>query len=200
MSPSSATMSRVSLALATRTSISSAAPWASRAACLVTHTRRRMPLAVPSSPITAKSIASRVLSMWVPPQNSTESWSHSSLSGVARSCSTVCFTGPTETTRTGSGYTSPKTARSDLICFASASGTSLRWESNSPLITSRTSLCTLSTSSTVMGLLYEKSKRSLSGPTIEPRWSIWCPSRTLRRAQLSKWVVVWLAATADRRS
>ena len=53
-----------------------------------------------------------VLGMCVPPQNSTES------SGVASSG----FSGPISTTRTGSGYFSPNTARTPGTFFACSSG------------------------------------------------------------------------------
>eukprot|EP00966_Prymnesium_polylepis_P086462 2001351-Prymnesium_polylepis.1 len=60
--------------------------------------------------------------MCVPPQNSTEKGFHlSSLGASSMSCTDVP---PMATTRTGSGYCSPKTARSGPISRASSSDAS----------------------------------------------------------------------------
>ena len=60
-------------------------------------------------------------STWAPPQNSTEQSYHASFDGFSRSSLTVA---PILTTRTGSGYCSPKTARTPFISFALSSETS----------------------------------------------------------------------------
>mmetsp|Transcript_33921 Transcript_33921/g.82250 ORF Transcript_33921/g.82250 Transcript_33921/m.82250 type:complete len:209 (-) Transcript_33921:2306-2932(-) len=67
------------------------------AASLVTAEIRRIPLATAVSSTKTKASASAVFETCVPPQNSIE------------------VSSPTETTRTGSGYTSPNTARTPSI-------------------------------------------------------------------------------------
>ena len=101
---------------ATRAATSAAVAKAEAAPPLVAPVMRRTPLAMPSSDSSTNSPASPVLARWVPPQNSIEYVFHSSAAGEASNSSIL---GPTLTTRTGSGYTSPKTARKPLIgaCF-----------------------------------------------------------------------------------
>mmetsp|Transcript_27215 Transcript_27215/g.43670 ORF Transcript_27215/g.43670 Transcript_27215/m.43670 type:complete len:236 (+) Transcript_27215:282-989(+) len=90
------------------------------AASPVMPTTRRTPFATAVSSTSANSDNTSVFETWVPPQNSIEYSFHFSLLGSANSSSTV---GPIETTRTGSGYLSPKTARKLLISFALSRGT-----------------------------------------------------------------------------
>jgi hypothetical protein len=68
----------------------------------------------PSSEMTTHAAALASEDKWVPPQNSMEKALFSGFAGSARSCSTLR---PTETTRTGSGYTSPNTALSLFVCI-----------------------------------------------------------------------------------
>jgi hypothetical protein len=75
-----------------------------------------------------------------------------------------------ETTRTGSGYASPSTARRPEILRASLSGISPAYTAAALLIQSLQIFSTLLISSTAMGLSCEKSKRSLLGATREPFW------------------------------
>mmetsp|Transcript_8414 Transcript_8414/g.37928 ORF Transcript_8414/g.37928 Transcript_8414/m.37928 type:complete len:241 (-) Transcript_8414:1905-2627(-) len=169
---------------------------AAAAAPLVAPTIRRTPFAMPSSERRTKSVASEVFARCVPPQNSMEYPFQSSASGVASRSS---MDGPTETTRTGSGYTSPKTARSPEMAFALSSATSRVCTESAALTWSRTSASTFLISSADIALECEKSNRSFSSSTSEPFWSTESP-RTWRRAWLSTWVMVWLGMMLFRRS
>jgi len=93
----------------------------------VTATIRRIPLAIPDSSVITKSLMSPVFATWligkighpcnitkrrqtyVPPQNSTLVFRHWGFS-ISRAISFTSYS--SVTTRTGSGYDSPKTARS----------------------------------------------------------------------------------------
>ena len=97
----------------------------------------------------------------VPPQNS---------AAVARVASVAGSAVPTETTRTGSGYFSPKTARTPSIFIASASGISLAATASSARIRRFTNRSTSASCSAVTALSLEKSNRSRSGSTTLPAW------------------------------
>mmetsp|Transcript_9357 Transcript_9357/g.15008 ORF Transcript_9357/g.15008 Transcript_9357/m.15008 type:complete len:228 (+) Transcript_9357:376-1059(+) len=90
------------------------------ASSCVTNVIRRTPLAIPSSFKMTKAPASLVLVKCVPPQNSTLYWFHMASWGFERISGILA--GETATTRTGSGYFSPNTERSELIFLASSSG------------------------------------------------------------------------------
>mmetsp|Transcript_36931 Transcript_36931/g.91247 ORF Transcript_36931/g.91247 Transcript_36931/m.91247 type:complete len:301 (+) Transcript_36931:740-1642(+) len=180
----------------TRAATSAAVASAARAAPLVAPTMRRMPFATPSSDISTNSSASAVLPRWVPPQNSMENPFQSSLPGDASRSSILA---PTLTTRTGSGYTSPNTARSPLMALAFARGTSRVSTASLRAICVRTMASAALTSSMLIALLCEKSKRSFSSSTRLPFWFTSSPS-TVRSAKLSTCVSVWLGMTLPRRS
>mmetsp|Transcript_31489 Transcript_31489/g.68025 ORF Transcript_31489/g.68025 Transcript_31489/m.68025 type:complete len:248 (+) Transcript_31489:171-914(+) len=96
-------------------SVAIALAWEERSP--VRPTIRRTPLEMPSSEMRVKDLASPRLSTWVPPQNSTLRAFHASLVGSLSRSSTAA---PIDTTRTGSGYVSPNTARSVWMRRASA--------------------------------------------------------------------------------
>mmetsp|Transcript_11854 Transcript_11854/g.50769 ORF Transcript_11854/g.50769 Transcript_11854/m.50769 type:complete len:244 (+) Transcript_11854:624-1355(+) len=181
---------------ATRDATACASASEAAAAPRVAPTTRRIPFAVPSSDITTKRSAAFVLARCVPPQNSMENAFQSSLEGFASKSSIL---GPTETTRTGSGYTSPNTALNPEIFCASASLTSRASTSNAFSICALTIASTAVNCSTVIALLCEKSKRSFSSSTSEPFWSTPSPS-TWRSAKFKTCVIVWLGITRRRRS
>mmetsp|Transcript_1474 Transcript_1474/g.4727 ORF Transcript_1474/g.4727 Transcript_1474/m.4727 type:complete len:376 (+) Transcript_1474:567-1694(+) len=162
----------------------------------VRPTMRRTPPPMPSSDSSTKERGSDERPMWVPPQNSMEKSRHSGVSGEAIISPTPGP--PTVTTRTGSGYCSPKTARRPLIVLAESSATTCVCTARSALICRLTASCAAASCSTVRGLLYAKSKRSLSASHSEPRWSASAPSAS-RSAWLSMWVDVWLRAIGARR-
>ena len=134
---------------------------------------------------------------WVPPQNSVEYCSHSPVVGA----SIIWLTPgpPMASTRTGSGYCSPKTARSPLIFCASSSADTCVCTSSFAAICALTCSCVALSSSGVSGLLYAKSKRSLSASHSEPRWSHALPSAFLS-ARLTMCVDVWFLAIGARRA
>mmetsp|Transcript_30018 Transcript_30018/g.63664 ORF Transcript_30018/g.63664 Transcript_30018/m.63664 type:complete len:226 (-) Transcript_30018:2158-2835(-) len=107
-------------ASATLASKSAAATVATSASLIVTPVILLTPLAIPSSLSSTNPPASDVFFRWVPPQNSTLYAFHCASWGFPRIC--VTGAGLTATTRTGSGYTSPNTARSEDIFWASSSG------------------------------------------------------------------------------
>mmetsp|Transcript_14322 Transcript_14322/g.35931 ORF Transcript_14322/g.35931 Transcript_14322/m.35931 type:complete len:260 (-) Transcript_14322:1277-2056(-) len=139
---------------------------------------RRMPFATASSWMRVKAFASSVFFTCVPPQSSRDALVHLSLSG---SSSMSPMELPIESTRTGSGYDSPNTARSPLIAMASWRGTTCA----STLFFSAT--CARQMSSTSLSCsvdrapLAVKSKRSFASSTRDPFWST-PPLRTLLRA------------------
>mmetsp|Transcript_18019 Transcript_18019/g.55923 ORF Transcript_18019/g.55923 Transcript_18019/m.55923 type:complete len:338 (-) Transcript_18019:1789-2802(-) len=186
----------MALALATRATKASPTAMASLAAPRVMASTRRMPLAVPSSCTIAKASACEVLLRCVPPQNSIDSFFHLASEGAASSSSTLA---PTDTTRTGSGYVSPKTARRPLMARAASSGASLAYTGSASAMSLRTMPSTLASCSGVTGFGCEKSKRSRSAVLSEPFCAMWSPS-TSRSAKLSECVHVWLGSTSKRRA
>ena len=177
----------VIFAVASIISMKSLAFWK---ACLawpfVAAVMRRIPFAVPTSSMMAKSSASAVLFKCVPPQNSIDRFAHASLDGLDNKSS---MAGPTETTLTGSGYTSPNTARKPLIFCASVNATSLVWTDKFSLICELTMSCASWICFAVTGLLWEKSKRNFSSSTTEPFWLTSFP-KTSRKAKLTTCVIV----------
>mmetsp|Transcript_38091 Transcript_38091/g.88640 ORF Transcript_38091/g.88640 Transcript_38091/m.88640 type:complete len:314 (-) Transcript_38091:2298-3239(-) len=138
---------------ASPTRVSRAVPssMALRAEAPVTAVIRRTPLATAVSSRRTNASASAVLARWVPPQNSTEASS------------------PTVTTRTGSGYTSPKTARTPGISVASFRGMTREVTGSPSSMISRTRDSTPFSCLGFMAFLWEKSKRSLSALQRDPR-------------------------------
>ena len=92
------------------------------ASCPVVATIRRMPFAMPDSSVITKSLISPVRATCVPPQNSILVLRHF---GFSMSCAISSTSYSSDTTRTGSGYASPKTARRPGIFWASGSERSL---------------------------------------------------------------------------
>mmetsp|Transcript_14775 Transcript_14775/g.33778 ORF Transcript_14775/g.33778 Transcript_14775/m.33778 type:complete len:252 (-) Transcript_14775:68-823(-) len=159
----------------------SAAPaaTASAASWPVTPTTRRTPLATALSSTRAKPPRLSVLGTCEPPQSSIENPSHRASSGAARSSGTV---GPMDTTRTGSGYRSPKTARKLLMARALSRGTVWMSTGSCAPTDSRTSSSTRAHSDGVIACEWEKSKRALLSSTREPFCetpspSTWCSAR-----------------------
>ena len=99
---------------------STAESFAARAAAPVNPKHRRTPADEAPSESSTKDPASAVVCKCVPPQNSVDNSFHRGSLGAASSASIV---DPTHTTRTGSGYCSPKTARTPLIARAFARST-----------------------------------------------------------------------------
>mmetsp|Transcript_22644 Transcript_22644/g.31588 ORF Transcript_22644/g.31588 Transcript_22644/m.31588 type:complete len:248 (-) Transcript_22644:2037-2780(-) len=153
------------LAPASWTASSSAARTASRALDLVSPVIRRTPLAMPSSCSSTKHCASPVEERCVPPQNSVLCAAHLEFLGSASRSSTR---EPTETTRTGSGYTSPNTALKPVICLACSNDTSLALTKRLACTISCTRASTLASSAGSTCLPWEKSNLSFSGSTKEP--------------------------------
>mmetsp|Transcript_8681 Transcript_8681/g.27685 ORF Transcript_8681/g.27685 Transcript_8681/m.27685 type:complete len:262 (+) Transcript_8681:268-1053(+) len=146
---------------------SSSADWnAWRARSPVRQTTRRMPCASAPSETVANALACEVLRMCVPPQNSIEYLLPQSCVGSASKCSTGR---PIDTTRTGSGYFSPKTAVSPLISRARSSGTSAQWTCSRAAMTAAHLRSTSASCSGVTGPSLEKSKRATPASTLEPR-------------------------------
>mmetsp|Transcript_118299 Transcript_118299/g.346555 ORF Transcript_118299/g.346555 Transcript_118299/m.346555 type:complete len:232 (-) Transcript_118299:1854-2549(-) len=136
------------------------------AAAPVAATIRLTPLAMAFSSRIANVPASAVFVMWVPPQNSTDWDRHSSFEGDSSKSPTDAA--PTVTTRTGSGYTSPATARTPVMLIAVSSGTAVVVTG----VPDATTPCTKSStrlSFAMLTLSALKSKRRLSAVTREPR-------------------------------
>mmetsp|Transcript_24074 Transcript_24074/g.61500 ORF Transcript_24074/g.61500 Transcript_24074/m.61500 type:complete len:293 (-) Transcript_24074:2256-3134(-) len=169
---------------------------AASAFAYVTPSTRRTPRPRPSSVSRANFWTSDELLMCVPPQNSDEYCDHSASAGASIIC---CTPGPpTATTRTGSGYCSPKTARRPLIWRALSSALIWICTGSEAAICAFTRSCTSCNSASVSGLPYAKSKRSLSASHSEPRWSHAVP-RAFMMAWLSMCVAVWFFAIGARR-
>ena len=102
------------------------------------------------------------------------------------------------TTRTSSPYFSPNSARAPLALASSMPIT--RVTTGSFCSTIRLAISSTSASSSaVMGLAWETSKRRRSPSTSEPFWAMCGPS-TWRSASCSRWVAEWLARIARRRA
>mmetsp|Transcript_668 Transcript_668/g.1522 ORF Transcript_668/g.1522 Transcript_668/m.1522 type:complete len:316 (+) Transcript_668:171-1118(+) len=121
------------------------------AASLVSAVILLTPLATAVSSVRTKASASAVFDTCVPPQNSTE------------------VSSPMVTTRTGSGYTSPNTARTPGIFLASSSGTTRAETGRAPSTTSRTYASTSLNCAAVTAFLCPKSNRSFSSLAWLPR-------------------------------
>ena len=106
-------------------------------------------------------------------------------------------TGGSATTRTGSGYFSPNTARTPATLFAWVSGASAASTFRFFVMACCTSCSTLAIYDAVMARPKLKSKRRRSSATMLPRCCTSSPS-TSRSAQLSRCVPVWCAATCLR--
>lgn len=208
-------------ASSSRRSNSAASVMASRASIPVTAIIRRMPLAIPDSSVITNSLISPVFATClkgailsaskgireqktthVPPQNSTLVSIHFG-SSRARSSSLYLRV----TTRTGSGYVSPNTARRPGILRAAGRVRSCPYTGTSSLIhwrqISSMRCISLPAPSHLTGDLYEKSKRSLVGATSDPLWSSplsIAGSSTVRRAWLRMCVAVWFERSGRRRS
>mmetsp|Transcript_6462 Transcript_6462/g.10659 ORF Transcript_6462/g.10659 Transcript_6462/m.10659 type:complete len:299 (-) Transcript_6462:223-1119(-) len=176
---------------------------ASSAAPRVTAITRRMPLAMPDSSISWKKAAWPVLVRCVPPQNSMLSPFHLGSSGSASSSPTGA---PTLITRTGSGYRSPNTRRSEGIWQACSNGETSAYTGSCSAIFSFTMASTRASCSGSSGPFQAKSNRSRSASTALPFWSqapvrssVTPPSSTSRSAKFSTCVMVWLGATRRRR-
>mmetsp|Transcript_52524 Transcript_52524/g.114562 ORF Transcript_52524/g.114562 Transcript_52524/m.114562 type:complete len:292 (-) Transcript_52524:1198-2073(-) len=169
---------------------------ASAFAC-VTPTTRRTPRPSPSSLSSANRPISRVLATCVPPQNSMAYLPHSAVLGASSICATPGP--PTATTRTGSGYCSPKTARRPSISLAASNGDTCVCTSSAASICALTAVCASASSASLSGLPYAKSNRSLASSTSEPRCSHATPSAS-RSAQLNTCVAVWFFAIGARRA
>mmetsp|Transcript_21835 Transcript_21835/g.35157 ORF Transcript_21835/g.35157 Transcript_21835/m.35157 type:complete len:210 (+) Transcript_21835:466-1095(+) len=154
-----------------RTREASSAPFlsAEAAAPLVTATILRTPLAIAVSSVITKLSASAVFITCVPPHNSTLYPPHFSSLGADCISNTLA---PTLTTRTGSGYASPNTARRLLMACASFSGITLVSTGMAFSITALTVSSTSFISDAVRAFLYEKSNLSFSSSTSDPLWSI----------------------------
>ena len=105
---------------------------------------------------------------------------------------------PASSTRTRSPYLSPKNA---IAPSSRASSIEVsKWRTGSLLNTSAFARSSMrSSSSSVTGAKWAKSKRSRSGSTEDPCCLTWSPS-TSRNAQCSTCVAVWLRRIAARRS
>ena len=102
----------------------------------------------------------------------------------------------TSTRHTVSAYFSPNSAMAPRAT-ASFCETNSRPTGMSSRMARLTICSTLAISSAVMAEMWVKSKRRRSGPTREPDCFTWSPS-TWRRAEWSRWVVVWLRELAMR--
>ena len=147
-----------------------------------------MPLATDSSEVILNRPICEERLRCVPPQNSI---------ALAWSVLFEVSSEPIEITRTGSGYFSPKTARTPEIFCASASGMTVAVTGSSARIRSLQSLSISESWSAVTAWLCEKSNLSLSGPTTLPACLICSPS-TCRSAQFKTCVPVWFRIVSSR--
>ena len=156
------------------------------AATPATAVMRRTPVLSAPSLIMANERASWLDGKCVPPQNSTLAPRHFTFVGSARSCAIVA---PIETTRTGSGYFSPNTARTPAIFLACSSGAFAASTTLLLLMCAITNFSTPAISSLVIARVNEKSKRRRSSATKLPRCCTSSP-RVSRSAQFIKCVAV----------
>ena len=126
---------------------------------------------------------------------------NSPISAVVRTCvpphsSRERPPSPISTIRTTSPYFSPNSAIAPSA-LASSSVVVIGRTGRFSRIRALTSSSTWRRSSSLSFAVCVKSKRSLSGPTYEPAWRTWSPSRA-RSAACSRCVAVWLHAVAWR--
>ena len=175
MSSISAGVPRTSAA--TRLNTPSLAFTASSAPSPVTASMRRIPAAIPPSDVMRKRPMSPVRCTCVPPQSSVEKL-------------------PNDSTRTTSSYFSPNSAMAPDFT-ASSKGSCRITAGALRRISPLTSRSTVSSSAGVTGWVCEKSKRSRSGATSEPRCTTCLPS-AWRSAACSKCVAEWFSTVAWR--
>ena len=105
---------------------------------------------------------------------------------------------PIDTTRTSSPYFSPNRAMAPVSMASSMAISRVSTGAFCRMMAFAMS-STAATSSALIGLVCEKSKRSRSGATSEPFCATWVPS-TWRSASCSRCVAEWLARVAERRA